>query len=427
MRHCFSRCMALISFITCILCTLMSWPASASASASEQDDQQQPYLQQQDLYLDAMRALSEGRANDASDTLTRMLEQEPQHAGAWLDLAIIQCQLGYTKEAERLFQAIESRFAPPPGIMEVIHSHRAKGCKKPSSDSFSLMLGRGNDSNVNQGASNPNFSTGSGSSRIDLVLLPAYLPQQDQYTLLSSNYARNLNVAGDVGYVQFRARQNDSLTQYDTTSLLLGLEHPWRWGSWSGRTGGSMSLLTLGSQLYQKQVQWQTRLFPSLSSLPSDKMQFSVLGSLAHSAYSRLSNFDSNTLELSGQLAYQGGKSHTVANLGVLYDRGEAGRPGGNRQGWFASLQNQLKINDTLRAEFGWTQQNWLSQSAYSPGLIDQIRHQNSQLLRAALVIPLQAQHSLQIEWKEVRNHENISILQYNSRLLQVSWQWQGF
>ena len=396
-----------------------------SCSALAQDDQQQ--LQQQDLYLEAMRALSEGRPNDASDALTRMLEQEPQHAGAWLDLAIIQCQLGYTKEAERLFQAIESRFAPPPGIMEVIQSHRTKGCKKPSSDAFSIMLGRGNDSNVNQGASNPNFSTGSGSARLDLVLLPAYLPQQDQYTLLSTNYARNVSAAGDVGYLQFRARQNDKLTQYDTTSLLLGLEHPWRWRNWNGRSGGSVGLLTLGNQLYQRQVQWQTRLFPSQAFLPSEKMQFSLLGSLAHSEYARLSNFDSNTLELSGQLTYQGNQSTTVANVGALFDRGEAGRPGGNRQGWFASLQSQTRINDKLRAEFGWTQQHWLSQSAYSPGLIDQTRHQNSQLLRAALIIPLQSGHSMHLEWKEVRNHENISILQYNSRLLQLSWQWQNF
>ncbi len=411
MKLCLIRCFALL------ISLLMSGPVLA------QDDQQQ----QQDLYLDAMRALSEGRPNDASDALTRMLEQEPQHAGAWLDLAIIQCQLGYTEEAERLFQAIESRFAPPPGIMEVIQSQRAKGCKKPSSDSFSIMIGRGNDSNVNQGASNPNFSTGSGSSRIDLVLLPAYLPQQDQYTLLSTNYARNLNMAGDVGYVQLRARQNDRLKQYDTTSLLVGLEHPWRWSGWSGRSGGSIGLLTLDNQLYQKQAQVQTRLFPSLPFLPSEKMQFSMLGSLTHVEYAQLSNFDSNTLELSGQLAYQGEKNYAVANLGTLYDRGDAGRPGGNRQGWFASLQNQMRINDKLRAEFSWTQQNWRSQSAYSPGLIDQTRQQNSQLLRAALIIPLQAKHSLQIEWKEVRNHENISILQYNSRLLQVSWQWQNF
>jgi hypothetical protein len=254
-----------------------------------------------------------------------------------------------------------------------------------------------------------------------------YLPQQNQYTFLSTNYARNLNAAGDVGYVQFRARQNDSLTQYDTTSLLFGLEHPWRWGGWSGRSGGSVGLLTLGNQLYQKQTQVQTRLFPSLSLLPSEKMQFSVLGSLAHVTYARLSNFDSNTLELSGQLAYQGDKNYAVVNVGTLFDRGEVGRPGGNRRGWFVSLQNQMKINEKLRAEFGWTQQNWFSQFAYSPGLIDQKRHQNSQLLRAALIIPLQAKHSLQIEWKEVRNHENISILQYNSRLLQVSWQWQNF
>src|SRR6185437_15823876 len=74
----------------------------------------------QDLYLDAMKSIAEGRQDDADDTLTRLIEHEPQHAGAWLDLAIIQCELGRAAEAERLFTIIEARFSPPPGIEEVI-------------------------------------------------------------------------------------------------------------------------------------------------------------------------------------------------------------------------------------------------------------------------------------------------------------------
>lgn len=381
---------------------------------------------QQDLYRDAMQSLSEGRSTEASDALTRMIEQEPQHAGAWLDLAIIQCELGHADEAERLFKAIETRFYPPPGIQEVINSHRQSGCKgwQPQSQ-WSLMLGRGFDNNVNQGASNPNFSIGSGSSRIDLQLQPEFLPQHDQYTLLTGEYIRDLNPNGSVGFVQLRSRENDSLSRYNTTSLRLGAETPWQVGNWQVRGMGSLGMVTLGSKLYQKQGQLLARIVPP-SMLP-ERFRFNVLTGLTRLQYTTLTNYDSNTVELSGLLTYQGTQTQAQASVGYVTDRGASARLGGNRDGWFASLQGQFRIRDGLTGELGWSRQRWLSESAYSPGLIDEIRRQDTQLWRAALIVPVKPQHSVHIEVRHVRNNENISLFQYNSHLLQVSWQWQNF
>ncbi|WP_292938403.1 tetratricopeptide repeat protein [Noviherbaspirillum sp.] len=383
------------------------------------------YLAQQELYMDALHSIAEGRPDDATDVLTRMIEQEPQHAGAWLDLAIIQCELGNAAEAERLFRIIEDRFSPPPGIQEVIAAHRAKGCHGWQARSqWSLMLGRGIDSNVNQGASSPNFSIGSGSSRVDLQLLPEYLPQHDQYTLLSAEYSRNLNKNGTVGFVQLRSRENDSLTRYNTTSLRFGIEHPWRIGDWGVRATGAAGFLTLGNQLYQKQGQIQVRVAPPLQ-LP-DHFRFNVLTGLTRVQYATLANYDSNTIETGGLLAYQDNKTQVEASAGYLTDRGGTARLGGDRTGWFASIQGNVRVGNNLTGELGWSHQHWLSTSAYSPGLIDQIRRQDTELLRAALVVPIKPQHSLHIELRQVRNNENISIFQYNSQLLQVSWQWQN-
>jgi hypothetical protein len=39
--------------------------------------------------------------------------------------------------------------------------------------------------------------------------------------------------------------------------------------------------------------------------------------------------------------------------------------------------------------------------------------------------VPFRDHHALQLEWRRVKNNENISLFQYNSRLLQLSWQWQ--
>lgn len=382
---------------------------------------------QQELYLEAMRFLSEGRKNDASDALKRMIEVAPQHAGAWLDLAIIQCELGNAAEAERLFQTIESRFSPPPGILEVIARNRATGCKGwQARNQFSVTLGRGMDSNVNQGASNPFFSIGSGSSRMDLELLPEYLPQRDQYTLLSTDYSRDLTPDGTTGFAQFRARQNDSLSRYNTQSLFMGVEHPWRLGSWGIRSVGALGFLNLGGRLYQKQAQLQMRVTPPLALRKG--FQFTTQASASYVDYSTLVNFNSTTWELSSLLSYTNDRTQFQTSAGYMFDNGAAGRLGGDRHGWFATLQNRTRLYENIVAEAGFTQQRWRSQTPYSPGLIDEIRYQNTQLFRAGVIIPLKKpQQALHIEWRQVRNNENISVFQYNSRLLQISWQWQNF
>jgi hypothetical protein len=386
----------------------------------------QTQLAQQDLYLDALRSISEGRQTDASEALVRMIENEPQHAGAWLDLAIIQCELGRAAEAERLFNAIESRFSPPPIILEVIARQRAKGCKGWQAQSrTSVMFGRGVDNNVNQGASNPNFTIGSGDLRVDLQLLPEHLPQKDSYSVLSAEYMRDLTPNGTLGFLQLRAVRNDSLTKFDNSSLIAGFEHPWQVGSWSMRGIGVLALHGLGGKLYQTQTQAQLRVTPPLR-LPNG-LQFSVVGGLLHVAYPDLDEFDANTLELRGLLTYRTEKFQTQASIGYLSDHGDTARPGGDRAGWYANLQGRTRIADKVFGELSWTRQTWLSESAYSPGLIDQIRYQNTQVLRGALIFPIAERQAIQVEIRQVKNAENISVFQYNSRQLQVSWQWQDF
>ena len=380
----------------------------------------------QDAYLEAMRLIANGQKQDASDALTRMIQQEPEHAGAWLDLAILQCEMGRAEEAERLFAEIVARFQPPPGILEIIARRRAQGCDgwQPASRS-SLMLGRGADNNVNQGASTSYFTLGSGNSRLELQLLPEYLPKSDWFTILSAEYARDLSAAGTMGFVQFQARQNDALTRYNTTVIAAGAEHPWRIGDWNIRGGAVFSALSLGGRLYQKQHQLQARIAPPLA-LPGN-LQFSLSAGVAHVAYPTLANLDANIWEMRGLLNYRTQQAQAQASLGYSSDRASAARPGGDRQGWMAGMQGQTRITDEVFGELGWSRQTWRSESAYSPGLIDQSRNQATDILRAGLTIPVAARQAVRIEWRDVRNKENISLFQYNNRLLLLSWQWHGF
>ena len=99
---------------TALLAMLLASPAWAQEAATPDPKRQQ------ELYQEALQSLAEGRKQDASEALARLIDKEPLHAGAWLDLALIQCSLGHGDEAERLFANIETRFSPSLDVLELI-------------------------------------------------------------------------------------------------------------------------------------------------------------------------------------------------------------------------------------------------------------------------------------------------------------------
>jgi tetratricopeptide (TPR) repeat protein len=396
--------------------------AAATTATAPQGPAVASPSQQENLYQDALEALGEGRRTDASKALEQLVDEQPTHAGAWLDLALIQCSLGNADEAERMFAIIETRFNPSRDILELIAETREAGCLpwKPTS-ALSLTVGRGVDQNVNQGASTSALVLEGGS--IVLPLLPDFLPRHDQYSVVGVDYVRDVTPNGSIGFVQLQARHNDSIHEYDSNSLVAGVDFPWKIKRWTLHTVGSLGAVTLGGHYYQRQAQLQARVIPPLP-LPGS-MQFSMLGSATRTEYMTLTNFDSNTYELRGLFTYRKDSWYASASLGYQDDHTGSGRPGGNRDGWYGNLQVRRALIGPLTGELNYTRQTWNSTTAYSPGLIDVIRSQSTQVLRGTLIWPFAKNQSLQLEGRAIRNHENISIFQYNNKQLQLSWQWQ--
>lgn len=399
-----------------------------AAAADGGNAEPAPYapIQQEELYLEAMRALAADQPERANALLLRFLEGEPRHAGAWLDLAFSQCTLGHGAEAERLFQEIEHRFKPPPAIQELIDQHRARGCNtRPSwRPLWALSLGRSYDNNINQGASSNQFSTGSGSTLTQWELPADYMPKPDRQTTAGIDYLQQLDETGSLLIAQLRVRQNDQVHTQDSASLQLGYERPWQWGAWRGYGTVAASVLQLEHQLYQRQEQVQLRATPPLA-VP-ENLQWSLLASLSHVRYPTRTKYDSNTLELGTSLYWRGTQQLSFSLSGLL-DMGQNGRLGGDRHGWYSSLQLTQPLPYNLKGELGWTRQVWQSSDVYSPEIIDIVRHQDTRQLRAAVLMPLGAHQSLQLEWRAVRNQENISLFQYNSHAIQLNWRWDNF
>lgn len=375
-----------------------------------------------DLYLEAMQAIAEGRNNDASSTLARMLAHGPVHAGEWLDLALLQCALGHADEAERLFQHIETRFDPPQGIRDIIVQQRRQGCAPwRAQRQWSMNLARGYERNVNQGVNLDTYNIG-GDGR-DYELEARYRPQADRYASVALDLVGDLSQNGDLGFVQLYARHYDRMADYNTISLFAGADHPWRYQNWRWRASALVGALSLGGRLYQAQGQAQLRATLPLALPPS--LELSVLGGLSHVNYRTLSNFDSNISELRGMLAYRREARQAQLSLGWLNDHAVAARPGGNRAGWSLGLYGRRPLGP-LEGELDLTRQRWVGSQVYSPGLIDQLRRQDNTTLRAALSYPLGAAGTLQLEWRRVRNRENIPIFEYDNQVLQLSWRWHG-
>lgn len=378
-----------------------------------------------DLYQDALQSIAEGRKSDASKTLMRVIEDEPNNAGAYLEVALIQCGLGRAREAERLFAIIETRFEPKREILELISNARDTGCDRwQAISAWSVTAGRGIDQNVNQGATNPNYIVRNNGDDVELPLLSDFLPKHDQYAMLGAEYLREVTPNGSVGFLQFQGRRNDTLSRFDSASLYAGVESPYRFGRWTMRTTAMFGQVWLGGHGYQRQLQLQARIGPPLP-LPGS-LQFNLMGGATRTEYLELDNFDATTYELRGQFSYRRANLYSSFSLGALNDVSSDRRPGGKRQGMSVNLLLRHPLGARLNGELAYSRQGWDSSRPYLPGLIGEVRDQRTDVLRGTITHPLGKHQRLQLEGRIVRNRENISIFQYDNKLLQLSWQWQG-
>lgn len=379
-----------------------------------------------ELYQEALRLINENRPDEATPLLQRFLRDEPDHAGAWLDLALSECALGHLAEAERLFDAVELRFQPPPSIRELIAGQRASGCgQQLRPASWLLNLARGHSSNVNQGASHDSGSIGSGSNQTEFELDPEFLPKRDSYRQINASYLQALDARNTMLIVQAYAIKHDHVGEQDTTSLLGALEQGWQWGDWRARGTLAYGVATLGGTLYQRQQQVQLRLLPQLR-LPQH-MDLALAANLSHVEYPTRRSFDSNTWELSSTLSYRSPAQQAQLTLSSLRDHGAAIRPGGDRSGWFANLQWYTALGRGWQAEMGLSHQLWRSERVYSPGLIDVTRRQNTTLARGALQWYFSPSYSLYLEARATRNRENIALFEYKARSVQLGLRWDNF
>ena len=383
-----------------------------------------------DDYLQAMRLMAQGDREGASRLLSRIVQGTPQHAGALLDLAIVQCELGNAQTAKWLFDTVIERFQPPTEMINMIRALQSGGCLGPATANQGrrhfLFLARGTDSNVNRGASTRFFTIeGPLGPGLTLPIADAYLPKSDQFLLLAGELTREFKPAALPafrGFLQFQARRHDNLSAYDTNLLGAGAELPFQAASWEWRATGSVSGLTYGGRFYQ--AQQRLELFAAPLAQPFDNARIGGLAALTRTTYSSLSNFNSLTTEAGLQIEAGGRNFMLKANAGAARDNAMANRPGGDRTGSFVSGLAQFRITAELVGEVSVSEQRWDGSSDYAPGIIDRIRNQRLRSNAVSLMLPIARNHGLRLEARQIRNRESIPIFGYDGRQVALGWQW---
>ncbi|OYZ39195.1 MAG: hypothetical protein B7Y31_08390, partial [Novosphingobium sp. 16-62-11] len=104
------------------------------------------------LYDEALAAADSGELARARAMLEALVRRQPLHAGAWIDLALLDCRLGDRERGRGILQRIVLEFDPPTAIRELIARIANQPCGAATLPRWRAGLSVGRDSNVNLGS-----------------------------------------------------------------------------------------------------------------------------------------------------------------------------------------------------------------------------------------------------------------------------------
>lgn len=379
------------------------------------------------MYRNVMAAIAEGNIEYAQALLAQMLQAHPMHAGAWMDAALLQCQLGNEKVAMQLWHEVEQRFQPSAGIVEFIALQRKQGCRpKPAQRQWQLHAGRGYTNNVNQGPRSMHINLPNVQGPVVVELLPSSMPHADAFTHLEASVENVALPYGLKGSAQWQSRTHDAYHAMDMQTLAIGAVQPWKIQRWQGFYQVGAGIATLDSQLYQRHLQLRSYVTPPWQPAAPWRWHASAAWALVH--YPRLENFNAQRTELGVHLQRESTQSLWMASLQALRDQGTSQRAGGDRYGWGFNLQLSTYLGKLqekpLILQSGMEWQRWDSKSLYIPGFIDAYRQQRSLSTTAALIWKQSEKSQLYLEAKHIRNSENIQLFSYDVTQIYLGWKY---
>lgn len=370
----------------------------------------------------------------AATEILRTLEMAPPaNAGAWLDIGLLYCEAGQAADAERVFQLLQERFAPPPAIRQLVNHYRALGCvasSQPKPFKLNIGIAAGSSSNINSGPSSAIVRLADSAPARELILLPSSLPRSDQFVSADVMAERSLQAVPGA-YVTGAARLRAYLTESDFSyrQLSAGAGHRGTSTTNANRSWDVMadvSQLWIGEQQYENAINLQASTWLGLSAIKQMPLRWGAEATLSQLHYPGNTTFDSQNTELRIKSQLQLRRDTLLTLLaGVVQDKSTSGRFGGDRNGHMLGLGLETAVTEQHRVMLYMQRYSLRESEAYNQLLFgDTIRQPVTNIISARYQFQINRKQSFYLQWVDYSRADKIELFAMQSRQLMLGTLW---
>lgn len=383
-----------------------------------------------DNYEEALKLLELGDREGAIEQYNLLLDKLPNHAGAWLDLALLYCEQGEVARAHQIFEHVERQFQPPPAIRELILHYRASGCapRPAPKGRWVVTLSTGHTSNVNRGLSNPVVELTLPFGITPVRLGDAFNPRASALVALNASFTKEVRrLPGTSWFIGATEKFFPSVQELSQRSFVAGISQQRAIQGWQVESELAVTHLSLDERSHQTGLLGQVGAWaPAINPRTP---QFGADLSVSRWRYPHDPLYDNRIIE--GRFNMRWVASERVAlraSLGRVVDIASNARPGLDREGYSFYTGAQWLLSDLLRADASFRQRRLTDEAVYSP-LFGERRHRSTQ---QQFLAGIQTQSipglpgTWRLEWERSASRDNIPLFPYTSRTISVSWQLLG-
>lgn len=393
------------------------------------------------IYLEAIKEIENNNLQSAEILLTKVIQLDANHAGAKLDLAILNCKLGNEFQTELLLKELEHKYLPNQNIKNIIQKIRGYSCKNNDTENkkntnnniqniFWVKLAIGYDSNINQGTSNPLFEASDGSQTIAFILSDNYIKHGGTSFNLNVGFMHKISDNNDKIFVKLNTKNHNHYTYFNTTSGQILYQIPNIYLGENKQTkitsNIAYNVINLDAKPYLSQQKFSISLLPFLNNNNNANNNFQSVFSFnaTRSDYRNIKAYNARIYELKTDLKYYQKNYFTTLSAGILLDKEENTRPGGNKKGFFIASNHKYSFNDKWLFEVFAHYQKWHSSRIYLANFIPKKRYQKIYAYGITTDYKINKHNSIGVEFMNIYNQENISLFEYKNKSLQLYWQY---
>lgn len=372
-----------------------------------------------------MLALKNGEHALAAAAFERVVLIDPENAGAWLDLAIANAELGEDNSALDYFDYIENRFAPPAAMLALIDGLRSDIKRRTQLRGwrFTLQSMAGFDTNANGGLQDSRIFLTLGEQRLSLSLDPEFHARGDSFVQLGGS-ARFLAAQNGAYQMEFAAsaRQRAYLHEHDFSTLdvnaSLGLHR--RVGGGDASIWLHGSALTLGGEHFMNSTRTALQF-----EQPLGECFGGLSGELEARRYTKSPTLNGDLAWAQSGLACRwkllGKALQTTMIARIGSDRPNAVRAGGQTLRSELLLQLALPADNGSRTELTWQMARARDREGYSALLENNtVRCMTRHLLRLSWSRPMAGATELVLAAENNRVLSNLPLFEQSGSTVSI-------